>query len=127
MTAAAPDYFASGCVICILWCRCFQLGLLAVCYPCYCACPWPLCSKTYSALVWSLMLVLLIGCYPYCCCTMPTLLQDIFCLGVVTYAGATDWVLLVLLLHHAHFAPRCIACPGVLLGQCCCCSYPVLI
>ena len=85
---------------------------------------------------------------------MPTLLQDIFCLGVVTYAsatdwvlpvlllhyahfapkhivvtyaGAADWVLPVLLLHHAHFAPGCIACPGVLLGRCCCCSYPVLI
>ena len=58
---------------------------------------------------------------------MPTLLQDIFCLGVVTYAGATDWVLPVLLLRHAHFAPGCIACPGALLGRCCCCSYPVLI
>ena len=39
------------------------------------------------------MLVLLIGCYPYCCCTVPTLLHNIFCLGVATYAGATDWVL----------------------------------
>ena len=34
------------------------------------------------------MLVLLIGCYPYCCCIMPTLLQDalavlVFCLGDV--------------------------------------------
>ena len=33
-------------------------------------------------------------------------------IGVVTYAGATDWVLPILLLHHAHFAPGCIACPG---------------
>ena len=38
-----------------------------------------------------------------------------------------DWVLPVLLLRHAHFAPGCIACPGALLGPCCCCSYPVLI
>ena len=89
----APDYLASGCVIGILWCRCFLLGLLAACYPCYCACLCPLYSKTYSALVWS------------------------------HYAGATDWVLLVLLLHCAHFPPGCISCPGVLLGQCCCCSY----
>ena len=58
---------------------------------------------------------------------MPTMLQDIFCLGVVTYAGAADWVLPVLLLDHAHFAPGCIACPGVLLGQCCWYSYPMLI
>ena len=48
-------------------------------------CLWLLCFKTYSALVWSFMLVLLIGCYPYCCCNMPTLLQDVFCLGVVTH------------------------------------------
>ena len=48
---------------------------------------------------------------------MPTLLQDIFCLGVVTCASATDWVLPLLLLHHVHFAPGCIACPGVLLGR----------
>ena len=52
------------------------------------AAPCPLCSKSYSALVWSLMLVLLIGCYPYCCCIVPTLLQDalpvlVFCLGDV--------------------------------------------
>ena len=66
----------SGCVIFVLWCRCFLLGLLAACYPCYCACLCPLCSKTYSTLVWPLMLVLLIGCYPYCCCTMHALLQD---------------------------------------------------
>ena len=65
--------------------------------------------------------------YPYCCCIMPTLLQDIICLGVVTYAGATGWVLPVLLLCYAHIAAGCIACPGALLGQCCCCSYPVLI
>ena len=32
---------------------------------------------------------------------------SILCLGVATYyAGATDWVLPILLLHHAHFAPR---------------------
>ena len=89
---------------------------------------------------------------------MATLLQDIFCIGVVTYAGATDWVLPthtaaapcplcsktlvwslmlvllhdwvlpVLLLHHAHFAPGCIAVlHGVLFGRCYCCSYAVLI
>ena len=46
-----------------------------------------------------------------------TLFQGILYLGVVTYAGTTDWVLPVLLLHHAHFAPGCIACPGALLGD----------
>ena len=82
-----------------IWC--YRLGVTHTA-----AASCPLCSKTYSALVWSLMVVLQIGCYPYCCCTMPTLLRDIFCLGVVTYAGATDWVLPILLVHHAHFAPR---------------------
>ena len=56
-------------------CWCYRLGVTHTT-----AAPCPLCSKTYSALVWSLMLVLQIGCYPYCCCIMPTLLQDIFCL-----------------------------------------------
>ena len=78
------------------------------------AAPCPLCSKTYSALVWPLMLVLLIGCYPYCCCIMPTLLQDalpvlVFCLGhVAAVARATSWVAPIALLQ---LLPACFLMP----------------
>ena len=103
------------------------LGLLAVCCHYGCCCPrlhsFRVCYLVSMLSAWATSYLLsLLLCLP-----VPTLLQDIFCLGVATYAGAADWVLPVLLLHHARFAPGYIACPGVLLGQCCCCSCPMLI